>query len=199
MDRLTYEQRKRAIFEFLYGKDGGLLRRYRTPEYMSDDALRDEVNMLVEDINQHIPSGLIHVDFHKLLPMINAAIRQRQGSQGWPLAKVFITATEDAVAALGRQKAVITPAKFSFDSFEIIAKKMRTGEGVGETYLWGRQSVELLERKLVDQATMERYRVVLFSKHKEHHGETVAKCFEDEAKAQHKAAQEEYRGQKSDA
>ena len=62
MDRLTYEQRKRAIFDFLYGKDGGLLRRYRTPEHMSDDALRNEVNMLVADVNRHVP-GWLDTDF----------------------------------------------------------------------------------------------------------------------------------------
>jgi hypothetical protein len=199
MGGLTYEQRKRAIFEFLYSKDGGLLRRYKTPDYLSDDALRDEVNMLVDDINQHIPSGLTQPDLHNLLPMINAAIRQRQSSQGWPLAKVFITATGDAVATLGRQKAVDVSANTaSLNPVEITAKRMRAGESIGEWFLYGRQAIEMIESRQIDQTTLDGYRSRAFLNRKEQNGEGAASLWEIEARNRHQLAQEERGARESD-
>ena len=152
---LTYEQRKRAVFEFLYCKDGGLLRRYRAPEHLSDDAMRDEVNLLVEDINQLIPNEQTESNLRLLFAEINGAIRRRHGAQGWPPAKIFIAATEDAVAEAAKKKAASAPAgASSFDPYEITSAKMRAGEPVSEGYLWGREAVQLIARGLIDQTTM---------------------------------------------
>lgn len=196
---LTYEQRKRAVFDFLYRKDGGLLRRYRAPEHLSDDAMRDEVNLLVEDINQLIPNEQTESDLWLLFQQINTAIRRRHGAQGWPPAKVFIAATEDAVEAAAKTKTAGQPARAaSLDPFEITAAKMRAKEPVGETYLWGRQAVELIARGLVDQATMESYRTGAFMARKDQYGAQAAIQWEDEAKLRHLAAKEAYRQRKDD-
>lgn len=196
---LTYEQRKRAVFDFLYRKDGGLLRRYRAPEHLSDDAMRDEVNLLVEDINQLIPNEQTESDLWLLFQQINAAIRRRHGAQGWPPAKVFIAATEDAVEAAAKTKTAGQPARAAgLDPFEITAAKMRAKEPVGETYLWGRQAVELIARGLVDQATMESYRTGAFMARKDQYGAQAAIRWEDEAKLRHLAAKEAYRQRKDD-
>ena len=199
MNGLTYEQRKRAIFEFLYRDPGGLLHRYRLPDHLSDDAIRDEVNLLVEDINHLIPNETTDADLRLLFPEINAAIRRRHGAQGWPPAKIFIAATEDAVEAAAKKKAANQPARAaSLDPFEITAAKMRANEPVGETHLWGRQAVELIARGLVGQATIEGYRLGAFMARKEHYGEEEAIRWEDEAKARHIAAKEAYRERKDD-
>lgn len=197
MSGLTYEQRKRAIFEFLYREPGGLLHRYRLPEHLSDDALRDEVNLLVEDINGLIPTGYTDGDFKLLMPEINNAIRRRHGAQGWPPAKVFIAATEDAVEATTKKKAAAEPTReFTLDPFEIASRKMRDGEPVGEGYLWGRQSVELIARGLVDEQTMTGYRVGMFEARKAQYGEEAAIRWEDEAKDRHRSAKEVYLSRK---
>ena len=94
MAAMTYEQRKRAIFEFLYRDPGGLLHRYRLPEHLSDNAIRDEVNLLVEDINGIIPSDYTDADMRLLTPEINGAIRRRHGAQGWPPALSLIHISE---------------------------------------------------------------------------------------------------------
>jgi len=199
MSGMTYEQRKRAIFEFLYRDPGGLLHRYRLPDHLSDDAIRDEVNLLVEDINQLVPNETTDADLRLLFPEINSAIRRRHGAQGWPPAKVFIAATEDAVAAAAKKKAASNPTRAaSLDPFDITAAKMRAKEPVGEHFLWGRQAVELIARGLVDQPTMEGYRAGAFEARKEHYGEEEAIRWENEAKARHLAAKEAYRQRKDD-
>jgi hypothetical protein len=199
MNGLTYEQRKRAIFEFLYRAPGGLLHRYRLPEHLSDDAIRDEVNLLVEDVNRQIPEGFTDADMKLLLPEINGAIRRRHGAQGWPPAKIFIVATDDAVEAAAKKKAAGEPAKAkSLDQYEIIAGKMRAGDPVSESYLWGREAVELIARGLVDQGTMSTYRSGAFLARKDGAGETAAIRWEDEAKARHQSAKDTYRQRKDD-
>ena len=199
MNGLTSEQRKRAIFAFLYRDPGGLLHRYRLADHLSDDAIRDEVNLLVEDINQLIPNETTDADLRLLFPKVNAAIRRRHGAQGWPPAKVFIAATEDAVEAAAKTKTASQPARAAgLDPFEITAAIMHAKEPVGETYLWGRQAVEMIVRGLVDQATMESYRLGAFMARKEHYGQDEAIRWEDEAKAQHLAAKEAYRQRKDD-
>lgn len=199
MNGMTYEQRKRAVFEFLYSKDGGLLRRYRAPEHLSDDAMRDEVNLLVEDINGLIPNETTDADLRLLFPEINAAIRRRHGAQGWPPAKIFIAATEDAVAEAAKKKAANAPARSSsLDPYEITSARMRAGDTVPEAYLWGTQAVELIARGLVDQTTMEGYRLGAFTARKKQHGEEHAVRWEDEAKDRHIAAKEAYHQRKDD-
>jgi len=196
---LSYEQRTRAVFEFLYRKDGGLLRRYRAPEHLSDDAMRDEVNLLVEDINRLIPNEQTESDLRLLFQEINTAIRRRHGAQGWPPAKIFIAATEDAVAEAAKKKTANAPAgASSLDPYEITSAKMRAGEPVSEGHLWGREAVQLIVRGLIDQTTMESYRTGAFMARKGQYGEQAAIQWEDAAKLRQSSAKNTYHQRKDD-
>lgn len=197
MQGLTYEQRKQIVFNFLYAKEGGLLRRYRLPEHLSDDALRDEVNLLVEDINGLIPSGYTEADMRLLTPEINAEIRRRHGAQGWPPAKVFIAATEDAVAAAAKKKADAEPKReFTLDPVEMASHRMHEGEPVSESYLWGVSAIELIAQGLIDEETMTAYRSGAFVSRREQAGEDAAIRWEQDAKARHQSAKEAYLARK---
>jgi hypothetical protein len=196
---LSYEQRKRAVFEFLYRKDGGLLRRYRAPEHLSDDAMRDEVNLLVEDINRLIPNEQTESDLRLLFQEINTGIRRRHGAQGWPPAKIFIAATEDAVAEAAKKKTANAPAgASSLDPYEITSAKMRAGEPVSEGHLWSREAVQLIVRGLIDQTTMESYRTGAFMARKGQYGEQAAIQWEDAAKLRQSSAKNTYHQRKDD-
>jgi len=193
MSGMTYEQRKRAIFDFLYCEPGGLLHRYRMPEHLSDDAIRDEVNLLVDDCNSLIPSETTEAELRALLPEVNTAIRRRHGAQGWPPAKVFMAATEDALAAAAKRKAAAEPALAQRrDAFELTAAAMKAGQPVAEHFLWGRQAVEMIARGLVDQDTMARYRSGIFASLRDQYGEQRAQAWEAEAKARHQSAKAAY-------
>ena len=194
MAAMTYEQRKRAIFEFLYRDPGGLLHRYRLPEHLSDNAIRDEVNLLVEDINGIIPSDYTDADMRLLTPEINGAIRRRHGAQGWPPAKVMIAATEDAVSASAKAKAAYRTARSGpLDPFETAAATMKAKQPVGEQFLWGAHAVKLIARGLIDRETMDGYRSAAFLVRKAHYGEQKALAWEDEAKERHRLAKGAFR------
>lgn len=75
----------------------------------------------------------------------------------------------------------------------IIARKMRRGEPVGEGYLWGIGAVELIARRLVDEATMRGYRIAAFNDRKAVYGDEAALRWEAEAEARHKDAKVLYR------
>lgn len=190
---MTYEQRKRAIFDFLYREPGGLLHRYRLPEHLSDDAIRDEVNMLVDDVNGLIPSETTETELRLLLPDINTAIRRRHGAQGWPPAKIFIAATEDALSAAAKRRVETEPALTALrDTYQLTAAAMKAGQPVAEHFLWGRQAVEMIARGLVDQETMVRYRSAIYAALRDQYGEQRAQAWEDEAKARHQSAKAAY-------
>ncbi|CUH60258.1 hypothetical protein [Thalassobacter stenotrophicus] len=197
MAAMTYERRKRAIFEFLYRDPGGLLHRYRLPEHLSDNALRDEVNLLVEDINGIIPSDYAETDMTLLTPEINGAVRRRHGAQGWPPAKVMIAATEDAVAASAQAKAANKTARSGpLDPFEAAAAAMKAKQPVGEQFLWGAHAVEMISRGLIDSETMGEYRSGAFLTRRAHYGEQKALTWEDEAKERHRLAKEAFRSRR---
>ena len=195
---LANDHRKQIVFDFLYAKRGGLLRRYRLPEHLSDDALREEVNLLVEDINGLIPDETKDAELRLLLPELNAAIRRRHGAQGWPPAKVFIAATEDAIAAASKKKAASQPERsFTLDGFEVAAGRMRAGEPVGEGYLWGRLSVELIAKGLIDRETMENYRSGAFFVRQAQFGAESANRWRSEGQERHQAAKDVYLSHKN--
>ena len=77
-----------------------------------------------------------------------------------------------------------------FDWYEVMGKRMAEGKDVGENYLYGREAVELIRRKLVDEETMRLYRSAAFFARKEIQTEASALEWEAEAKARHQAAKE---------
>lgn len=161
MNGATYEQRKRAIFGFLYADPGGLLHRYAVPAHMSDDAIRDEVNDLVDEINGAIPSGTTSEELEALLTDLRAAVRRLYGARGWPPAKVFLAAGEAAVAAMRRRaaaKELAASGALDRDHYMIVARRMAKGHAVGDRLLWGREAEELVRRGLVNEATLAAYR-----------------------------------------
>lgn len=105
MNSLSYEQRTRAIFDFLYRKSEplGILRRYRLPEHLSDDAIRAEVNDLVEELNGSMPEALTEGRLGAILKATKDALRRRHGAAGWPPAKVFLASVADAMEAIDRK------------------------------------------------------------------------------------------------
>ena len=113
------------------------------------------------------------------------------GTGLWPTEK------ELRDAAMATNKATPKDPKHDeeFDWYEVMGKRMAEGKDVGENYLYGREAVELIRRKLVDEDTMRRYRSAAFFARKEIQTEASALEWESEAKARHQAAKDIYRDQ----
>lgn len=192
MSGMTYEARKRGIFEWLYRTPGGLLHRYRMPEHLSDDAIRDEVNLLVEDVNKLIPNEYVEADLQALLIEVNSGVRRRHGAQGWPPARVLIAATEDAVQVVSAAKVKASSAPKPNDPLEAAAGRMRRGEAVGDFYLWGRCAVEMLHRGLIGLPRIESYRDAVIARRRETYGDTATDAWLAEMAARHDSAQKDH-------
>ena len=50
---MNYDERKRIISGWLFDT----LKRYEPPAHMDDNAIREEMVLMVEDINSEIPTG----------------------------------------------------------------------------------------------------------------------------------------------
>lgn len=107
------------------------------------------------------------------------------GTGLWPTEK------ECREAAIATNKATPkTKTKDAFDVYPHIGSLMADGEAVGENYLYGREAVELIRRRLVDEPTMTKYRSAAFLSRKATQGEARALEWEADAKARHAAAKE---------
>lgn len=77
---------------------------------------------------------------------------------------------------------------FVMDVYALTANRMKAGEAVGEGYLYGREAVELIARRLVDETTMTKYRSEAFFSRKHFYGEEAALAWEAAAKERHDSA-----------
>ncbi len=100
---LTYEDRTRRIFDFLFDQADGLLRAYKKPDHLSDDRARAEIDEMVQEINKDIPSTVGDASFDILLRELRSAVKRRHGASGWPTIKVLTAATSDALEEIDKQ------------------------------------------------------------------------------------------------
>ncbi len=95
--------RQQAIFRWLWQPEG-VLHRYRVPDHLSDDAIRAEVGDLVHDLDAALPACLDADAVADLLSAVHRALRRRHGGLGWPSARTFIEAANEATEAARRAR-----------------------------------------------------------------------------------------------
>ena len=145
-------------------------------------AEHDEVAALVSTVERNAPRSA------DALADWWPAFERQLGETGtglWPTEK------ECREAAIATNKAIPkAKTKDAFDVYPHIGSLMADGEAVGENYLYGREAVELIRRRLVDEPTMTKYRSAAFLSRKDVQGEARALEWEADAKARHAAAKE---------
>ncbi len=137
---MDYDTRKKLLFSYLASPKDGMLTRYKRPEHLSDDAAREEVNDLVEDLNSKIPQ-CDKEKFYAILGRFKVNLRQLVSSRYWPNTPQCIKAMKAAVED--------TPASTAFNEDDIIAKMAKAfRDGVKcPAHL----ATEALTRKVHDQ------------------------------------------------
>ena len=141
----------------------------------------DEVKALVATAERNAPR-----DPDRLAAWWPAFERElgEAGSGLWPTEK-------EVREAAGRANASQPKAPSQalvMDTYAIMAKRMAAGDPVGEGYLYGREAVEMIRRRLVDEPTMRAYRSGAFLARRKTQGEASALAWEAESKARHEAA-----------
>lgn len=142
----------------------------------------DEVAALVGVLERNAPRGA------DALAAWWPGFERELGESGtglWPTEKDIREAAAKAAKAHPRQGPDVT-----FDRHDISAARMARGEAVGECYLYGREAVEMIRRRLVDEPTMKKYRSAAFFGRKDVQGEAAALRWEAEMTDKHRAAKD---------
>ena len=150
---MKYEDRTRIIGSWLQQ----LLRRYTPPTGMDNETLKEEMILIVEDVNKHIPSQFNDDMFKGVLAKIDGQIRAIHGARTWPTIKTFITATQESVKAYD-VKELTSSVEFSLNRFRMAEKRILAGDDVDDLYIRDTLSREqLLERGVVTMDHINKY------------------------------------------
>jgi hypothetical protein len=174
---------------------GRFLERKTMPQRIAGKTMAqdDEMRAIIGKITSHAPRGAEALA--TWWPYFEAALSEI-GGDFWPSEKQIKPAAQKATEAMPRK--VVAALDDEMSPAAITARKMQTGGEVGEGWLWGIGAVELAARKLIDEATMRRYRSGAFLARRQAYGEAAALRWEAEKKAEHEAAKEVWRHRKAD-
>ena len=154
---MKYEDRTRTIGSWLVK----LLKRYTPPTGMDDETLREEMQLIVSDINSRIPSQFEQIDLDQTLIKVDGHVRANHGARAWPSIKTFINATLEGVKEYSRSIAVpeITTGYASSKSDIIYAKRVLKGEPIPESLLNPESKLrkQVMETGLVTPKDFDKY------------------------------------------
>jgi hypothetical protein len=129
---MDYNQRTSMIGNWLQG----ILKRYTPPSSMDRDTLGQELQLIVEDINNNIPSTFEKVDLEVVLKKIDGHVRQYQASRTWPTIKTFVMSTKTAVDEYSRNtESLKVTSQSKLDSAILMVKRIKTGGAIPEWIL----------------------------------------------------------------
>ena len=153
---MKYEERKKIVAKWLFD----FLKRYEAPPHLDKEASKEEMLLMVEDINSECPntnmSGL-----NLLLEEVSKYVRKNQSSRRWPTINMFVKALRE-----NREKIKIEDLdvkvndNFVLDPLKINARRIKSKDprGVHDYYIIGKGAEELLKNNLVTEADLEPFR-----------------------------------------
>ena len=157
---MNYEQRKRQISAWLMQT----LKRYEVPSHMDEDACREEMVLMVEDINSEIPK-LNESGMKYLLEKVAQYVRKNQSSRKWPTINIFTKGVKEYRDKMD-DDLVIQEAPKDFDPSLINAKRIKNLESVGEWWIVGGGAQKLLQQNLITEDDLKPYMNFLASRNK---------------------------------
>ena len=129
---MDYNQRTSMIGNWLQG----ILKRYTPPSSMDRDTLGQELQLIVEDINNIIPSSYEKIDLEVTLKKIDGHVRQYQASRTWPTIKTFIMSTKAAVDEYSRNtESLKVTSQSKLDAAVLMVKRIKSGGAIPDWIL----------------------------------------------------------------
>lgn len=129
---MDYNQRTSMIGSWLQG----ILKRYSPPSSMDRDTLGQELQLIVEDINNNIPSNFEKIDLEVVLKKTDGHVRQYQASRTWPTIKTFVMSTKTAVEEYSRNtESLKVTSQSKFDTAILMVKRIKSGGAIPDWIL----------------------------------------------------------------
>lgn len=149
---MNYEQRKRLISGWLFET----LKRYEVPSHFDENASRQEMVLMVEDMNSEIPK-LNEGSIKLLLEKTAQHVRKNYTSRRWPTINSFIKGIkENRDSITNAYVAELPPPEENQGVLSygdaIIVKRVKTGEPIAD-YLLDPQSAH--RRYLVENSDLQ--------------------------------------------
>lgn len=168
------------------------LDRYSCPANLRDKpkAAQAEAEALAAVLLRYAPSS----DYQPFLNRVFSQLDYQLKTRAWP------TVSEIAAVCVNTRKDAARDGQMPQDGktkdmrpCAIAARCMNEGKPVAEGWLYGRNAVEMIAERLIDQDTMTRYRSSAFLRRKDLYGEGPALAWEAAAKARHEDAKSIHR------
>jgi hypothetical protein len=103
---------------------------------MDRDTLGQELQLIVEDINNNIPSSYDKIDLEVTLKKIDGHVRQYQASRTWPTIKTFIMSTKAAVEEYSRNtESLKVTSQSKLDAAVLMVKRIKSGGAIPDWIL----------------------------------------------------------------
>ena len=119
---------------------------------MDNDSKSAMFSGIADALNRKLP--VTNEDtFRGNLERTFAGVRDNHKSYAWPPQAEFVSNL--STNGSSGKKAQET---FSLDPDELAAKRMNNRDSVSERYVWGRASVRIYDKQLIDRETLELYR-----------------------------------------
>ena len=157
------------------------LDRYSPPASMKDkpQAMQDEAEALLRVLLKFAPGS----DYVGWVNGALDSLEYQMKTRAWPTKGEM-----GAVCANLRKDRAVSAEPVVFDTYTIMAARMKAGDAVGEGYLYGREACDIIKRRLVTEDTMKAYRSAAFMARRQMHGEAAALQWETQAKHDHEMA-----------
>lgn len=151
---MDYDKRKRIIASWLID----FLKRYEAPSHLDKDASREEMLLMVEDINSECPTAN-EGGLKWLLDEAAKYVRKNQVSRRWPTINMFVKGIKENRDKI-KKELLETSEEFSLqlNVFKINAQRIKKREPVDEKYVWGKYAELLIEKKLISETDLKPYR-----------------------------------------
>ena len=185
---MTTDAIKHQIFSALYVGDLAILRRYNAPEHLSANRQKSEIEFMVTDIASEITGGIDAATLAKVLEGMHQHIRKNCRSRSWPSVAQFIAAVQWAVKEetgelVNTQRGIGAAHEFNTD--DIMARRINSGQPVAESFIYGSGCVRLLASGEVTQFQIDQYREGMFKKDVEVYKQEGAEKLRDEREKRH--------------
>lgn len=158
---MTPDEIKSRIFAILYVEEAAILRRYTAPEHLSAAKQRNEINFMVDDIASEVPSGINADAFETLMRDMHQNLRKIARGRAWPQIQQFVQALKLALqdSRLGTVKSTNgMNASNEQDAMSIMRDRINNYEPVPDSYLWGRNALEIVRLGYVSEKQIDNYR-----------------------------------------
>lgn len=166
------------------------LRLYKRPEHLDQNGALVELREMAEEMNALMPTSFGPSDLEARITDALRMIRQTYKGRAWPTVSHMVEAMERVAKRSGGTVAIADEApKWELDPLAIAARRMNEGEAVGDSWLYGRDALRLMQSGLVPADTMRKYRSALYFEAKAKSGEDNARTMEANWIARHEAAE----------